>query len=134
MRSLVRIVAIIAGLSVVGTVWFVATFAARGGLGALVTSGMLGVLTLVGWVVTLLIGPVATVQLWRLRDSGRRAGIVLFGYGLAYYLVGLFVLRSAEASVSGIVVAALSFALPLIVLLLPRIRPVFVDARSTVAG
>jgi hypothetical protein len=25
------------------------------------------------------------LQLWRFRDSGRRAGIILFGYGLAYY-------------------------------------------------
>jgi hypothetical protein len=38
---------------------------------------LLGGLTIVGWVIALVVGPVATVQ------RGRRAGIVLFGYGLA---------------------------------------------------
>ena len=85
MRVLIRIVAVLAGLSVLGTVWFVvAVLATRGGLRALLTSGLLGGLTIVGWVITFLVGPVAAVQLWRFRDSGRRAAIILFGYGLVY--------------------------------------------------
>jgi hypothetical protein len=88
-RLLIRFVSVLDAVSVLGTVWFVAAFAATAGLRALRTSGVLGGLTIVGWVITLIAGPVAAVQLWRFRHSGRRAGIILFGYGLTYYLVGL---------------------------------------------
>jgi hypothetical protein len=121
MRLLIRIVAVLAAVSVLGTVWFVAAFAAAGGLRALLTSGLLGGLTIVGWLIALVVGPVATVQLWRFRQSGRRAGIVLFGYGLAYYVVGLLALRSPEASTRQVLVAATMFALPLVVLLRSRV-------------
>jgi hypothetical protein len=97
-------------------------------------SGLLGGLTIVGWVIALVVGPVATVQLWRFRQSGRRAGIVLFGYGLAYYLVGLLALRSPEASTRQIFVAVTMFALPLVLVLLPRTRLLFATAKSNVAG
>ena len=120
MRLLIRIVAVLAAVSVLGTVWFVAAFAAAGGLRALLASGMLGALTIVGWVIALFAGPVAAVQLWRFRQSGRRAGIILFGYGLAYYLVGLLALRAPEASIGQILAAALMFGFPLVVLLLPN--------------
>jgi hypothetical protein len=134
MRILIRIVAILAALSVLGTVWFVTAFAAAGGLRGLLTSGLLGGLTIVGWVIALAVGPVATVQLWRFRQSGRRAGILLFGYGLAYYLVGLLALRSPEASTRQISAAAAMFALPLVVLLLPRTRMLFAAAKPDAAG
>jgi hypothetical protein len=134
MRLLIRIVAVLAAVSVLGTVWFVAAFAAAGGLRALLTSGLLGGLTIVGWVIALVVGPVATVQLWRFRQSGRLAGIVLFGYGLAYYLVGLLALRSPEASTRQIFAAATMFALPLVVLLLPRTRILFATVKSNAAG
>ena len=134
MRLLIRFVAVLAAASVLGTLWFVAGFAAAGGLRALLTSGLLGSLTIVGWVIALVVGPVAAVQLWRFRNSGRRAGIILFGYGLAYYVVGLLALRSPEASAWQILVAATFFALPLVVLLSPRTRPLFVAGPSKTAG
>jgi hypothetical protein len=96
--------------------------------------GLLGGLTIVGWVIALVVGPVATVQLWRLRQSGRRAGIILFGYGLAYYLVGLLALRSPEASTRQIFAAATMFAVPLVVLPVPRTRMLFATAKSNAAG
>jgi len=122
MRLLIRIVAVFSAVSFLGTVWFVAAFASAGGVRTLLGSGLLGGLTIAGWVIALVVGPVATVQLWRFRQSGRRAGIVLFGYGLAYYLVGLLALRSPEAAIGQILAAAAMFALPLLVLLLPRTR------------
>ena len=84
----------IPAVSVVGTVWFVAASAAAGGLRALLTSGLARGLTIVGWAIALVVGPAAAVKLWRFRPSGCRAGIILFGYGLAYYVVGLLALRS----------------------------------------
>jgi len=134
MRPSIRIVAVLAAVSVLGTVWFVAAFAATGGLRSLLTSGVLGGLTIVGWVIALVVGPVATVQLWRFRQSGRRAGIVLFGYGLAYYLLGLLALRSPEAPTRQVFAATTMFGLPLVVLLLPRTRALFATAKSNAAG
>jgi hypothetical protein len=129
-RLLVRLVAVLAAASVVLTLFFIPGFASAGGLRALVTSGALGVLTIVGWVITLVMGPIAAVQLWRFRETGRRAGIIMFGYGLAYYLIGALGLRSSEASIGQIVIAATIFALPLIVLLSPRTRLLFAAVKS----
>jgi hypothetical protein len=64
---LIRIVAVLAAVSVLSTLWFISAFAAAGGLRPLLTSGLLGGLTIVGWVITLVLGPVAAVQLWRFR-------------------------------------------------------------------
>src|SRR5688572_28115057 len=109
MRLMVRLVAVFTALSLIRTLWFVAAFAATGGLRGFLTSGLLGVLTVFGWVIVLVAGPVAAVQLWRFRESGRRAGIILFGYNVTYYVVGLFWLRSPEASVWQILIAAGTF-------------------------
>jgi hypothetical protein len=133
-RLLIRIVAVLAAVSVLGTLWFVVAFAAAGGLGPLLSSGLLGGLTIVGWVIALVVGPVAAVQLWRFRESGRRAGIILFGFGLLYYAVGLFALRAPEASVGQIVAAATMFAVPLVVLISPRAKPYFAANASGESG
>jgi hypothetical protein len=78
-------------------------------------------------------GPLAAIQLWRFRESGRRAGVLLFGSGLAYYVAG-FAVRSQEASTLPILISATSFALPLAVLLLPRTRVLLRGRRSSNAG
>jgi hypothetical protein len=48
MRILVRIVAVLAALTFLRTVWLVTAFAAAGGLRGLLTSGLLEGLTIVG--------------------------------------------------------------------------------------
>jgi len=87
-----------------------------GGFRPLFATGMLGIATLLGWAVTLVLGPFVAVQLWRCRESGRRAGMILFGAGLAYYLIGYTALRTPEAQPDQVAVAAAMYALPLIVL------------------
>jgi hypothetical protein len=124
MRLLIRIVAVLAAVSVFGTVWIVTAFVWSGALILLLKAGLLGAATIVGWVIALAVGPIATVQLWRFRQS-RRAGIILFGSGLAYYLVGLLAWRAPGASVWANVAMAATYALPLAALLLPRTRTVF---------
>jgi hypothetical protein len=96
--------------------------------------GLLGGLTILGWVITFVAGSVAGVQLWRFRESGRRAGIVLFGYNIVYYIAGLFCLRSPEASVWQLLIAAGTSTLPLLVLLAPRTRALFPGAKSKEAA
>lgn len=134
MRLAIRILAVLAAVSVLGTLWFVAAFGAAGGLAPLVRSGLLGMLTIAGWVIALVVGPVAAVQLWRIRESGRRAGIILFGSGFLYYMVGLFALRAPGASVWQILAAATIFAVPLFVLISRRAKAYFGANRSDAAG
>jgi hypothetical protein len=134
-RLLIRIAAVLTGLNVLGTLWFVAAFAAAVGFGPLVAaSPLLGWMTIVGWVISVLVGPVAAVQLWRFRGSGRRAGIIVFGYGFAYYVVALLVPRPPEASVWQAQVAAITMAMPLVVLLAPQARALFSAANAKAAG
>lgn len=120
MGIILRIVAVYAALSVALTLWFIAAFSSIGGLRPLLSGGVLGWLTLIGWLVTLVLGPVAAIKLWRFAETGRRAAIVLFGFGLLYYVAGLLFLRGPGASVLRIAVAAALFAWPLGVLLSKR--------------
>lgn len=62
-------------------------------IGALLSIGVFGLLTLTSWVLTILVGPFAAVQLWRLRPSGRRATVLLAAFGTLYYLSGLVLFR-----------------------------------------
>lgn len=134
MRFLIRLVAVLAAASVLATVWFIAAFAVAGGLRALLSTGPLGGLTIAGWAIALVAGPVAAIQLWRLRENGRRAGIILFGSGFAYYAIGLVALPSADASISQISAVATVYAVPLAVLLLPRTRRLIAAVESTATG
>jgi hypothetical protein len=134
MRLLVKLVAVLTALSLIRTVWFVAGFVGAGGLRGLLTSGLLGGLTILGWMIVFVAGPVAGVQLWRFRESGRHAGIILFGYNVAYYIAGLLWLRSPSASSWQIFIAACASALPLLVLLSPRTRALFSAAKLKAAA
>jgi hypothetical protein len=134
LKLLIRIIAVLAALSVAFTIWFIARIAASGGMRSLATSGMLGVLTLAGWLVSLIVGPFAAVQLWKYQESGRRAGAILFGYGLAYYVIGLFVLRQPGAQVGQIIVAAALYAIPFVVLMLPAAHVACANGKQEWAG
>jgi len=54
-RLLLRIVGVLAAVSVMATLWFIAAFAGVGGR-SLVSSRLLGALTIVGWVVAIVVG------------------------------------------------------------------------------
>ena len=117
-----RVIAATAAASLVLTIWLILQLVIPRGIRPLLESGPLGALTLVGWAVTLLVGPVATVQLWRLRRSGRLAALVLFGFGLLYYTAGLLWLRTPEALTGQIAVAMAAHAVPVAILASPAAR------------
>jgi hypothetical protein len=123
-RIVLRIVAVVAAFTVLGTIWFVVRAPAVRDAILSVTSGAFGAFTLLGWVVSIVAGPIAAVQLWRLREIGRRAAIVVFGYGFAYYVVGLLIFRDPEAPLFPILLAVASFAIPLAIVLSKRARQV----------
>jgi len=117
-----RIVAAIVGLAVVLTLVTVIQFAARGGLTALARSGALGIATFAGWLMILTAGPVAAVQLWRLRRIGLLLTAVLCGFVFAYYIFGLFLFRAPDAPLRPIIQAIVLNGAILALLLSPGAR------------
>jgi hypothetical protein len=122
MRLFLRMIAIIVGVAVVLTAITVVRFASTGGLGVLVRSGALGLLSITAWVVILTAGPVAAIQLWRLRRVGLFLTAMLCGIASTYYVVGLLFLRAPEAPVAPILGAVVLNGLVLCVLLSPAAK------------
>jgi hypothetical protein len=122
MKIALRVIACVVAIAVMQTVVFIVQFAFRGGLGALVRSGALGVTTIIGWLMILTVGPIAAIQLWRLRRRGLFAAVTLCGIALTYYIIGLLFLRAPEAPVVPIVVAIVINGLILSLLLSPAAR------------
>ncbi len=122
MRVLLRIVAGFTLLSVVFTVLFLFAFWQRGGLAPLISTGPFGLLTFLAWLVTLFLGPIATVKLWRFRASGRVAAAVVWGSTALYYLLGLLFFRTPGTLIYQAIVAFGFSAVLLVLLLLPAAR------------
>ena len=122
MPILLKAVAATAAASVIFTIWLVLALLSAGADLRVLAAGALGVLTIIGWVVTVTLGPVAAVQLWRLKESGRLAAIAVFGFGLVYYVAGYFWLRTASASGRQILAAIVAYAIPVVILALPAAR------------
>jgi apolipoprotein N-acyltransferase len=122
MILVLKAIAATAAISVIFTVWLILMLLSTRRFPSLASAGPLGILTLVGWAVTLTLGPYTVVQLWRLKQSGRLAGIVLFAFGAVYYTAGLIWLRGPGADTAQILVALVAYALPAILLALPAAR------------
>ena len=118
MRIVFRVIAGITAFSVAATLWIVAALAVAGEFQPLLQTGVLGVLTIVGWCMTLFAGPVLAVHLWRVTEVGRRIGVIFYGYAVFYYGAGLM-LRSSGASDGQVVAALVLCALPVLILLSP---------------
>src|SRR5262245_57520107 len=121
MTIVLRIIAIIIGIAVTLTGVSVVQFAARGGLGVLIESGAVGLITIAAWLIILTAGPVATIQLCRLRRVGLFAAAMLCGLAFTYYVIGLF-LRTPEAALTPIVEAIVGNGVVLALLLAPAAR------------
>jgi hypothetical protein len=129
MRMALRMLALLVALSVVFTVMFIVQFnAAR--LKALTATGALGIVTYAGWVLTLLIGPFAAIQLLRLRNNGRIAAAILFGIMATYYILGAWLFREPGTPIVPIAFTALLCAMCMSILLLPQARAVCLPPRE----
>jgi hypothetical protein len=94
MRIVLRLIAVVTLLSVIATLMLVLGFWQRGGILPLVRTGPFGLLTAIGWLITLVVGPPAVVLLWRRNDAGRRASIIFWGSICVYYLLCLAFFRT----------------------------------------
>jgi hypothetical protein len=121
-RILLRVIAVVAGATVLGTIRFILGVPGIANAIAYATTSAFGALTAIGWVISLIAGPIAAIQLWRLRQIGRRAGVLVFGYGFIYYVLGMAVFRDPDVAVWPILAAATTFAVPLAILVSDRAR------------
>lgn len=130
MRIVLRLFALLLAAVVLLTAYYLFYMVRWGYLSPFVRSGALGATTLFAWALVLLLGPFAAVQLWRLRQSGRLAAIVLTLAAMAYYVIGAVFLRGPGAS-SGSLITAIGVNLALaLVLLSPAARRACSPSRS----
>jgi len=127
MRILLRIVAVVVALAVVLMALMIVQFTVVGSFMTFGRSGALGILTIAAWLAVLTCGPVAAVQLWRLRRVGLSLATMLCAIGVAYFLVGLFFLRTAEAPLTPILGSILVNGVVLGLLLSPAARRACVE-------
>jgi hypothetical protein len=121
MRIILRIFAIVMWCEIIRTIVFIWRFSRLGGLAALMR-GIFGATTIIGWLLILAVGPFAATQLWRLRESGRKASLLLAVYAFSYYLAGVLFFREPGAELSPILVAVAGNALFSALLLSPPAR------------
>ena len=122
MKILLKIVAVIVGLAVLRTVLMVFQFASTSRLAALIGSGAFGIITIAAWCLILVAGPVASVQLWRLRRIGLYVAASLCALALLYYLFGYAANRGPELRLAPLVVPILGNSVALALLLSPSAR------------
>lgn len=92
-RILLKIVAIVIAFSTISTLALAWRFWHFGAIKTLAASGAFGWSTILGWALTLALGPFATIQLWRLRRAGRLSALVIIGYCVSYYVLGWMLSR-----------------------------------------
>src|SRR5947208_14462616 len=122
MKIVLRVIAFVVGIAVTLTAVSVGQFAIGGALGSLIHTGVLGLATIAAWLILLTAGPVAAIQLWRLRRLGLFVTATLCGIAFTYYLIGLLFLREPEAPTSPIVEAIVINGLFLVLVLSPGAR------------
>jgi hypothetical protein len=98
-----RTISLVTAAHVIVTTHYAAELQRWGDLTDLVHDGALGALTASWFLLTILAGPVAVVQLWRLKKSGLFAGWTVLGFGAAWYGVFLVVVK-AKHIVGGLAV------------------------------
>jgi hypothetical protein len=94
MKIVLRIFVVFVGLSVIVTLASVLRLAVGGMMAVFIHSGALGLMTVGLWYIFLTAGPVASVQLWRLRRRGLFLTAILCALVFAYYVAGLVFLRA----------------------------------------
>ena len=127
MKITLRIIAVYFAIAFLGSLLEVISFAPRVSANVLRSLGLIGVLTFVGWGLGILIGPFAAIQLWRLKNSGRLAGVILFGFVSLYGI--LDAAYYAQLPVPLLVKICISI-IGCVILLLPGARRVCTEDRE----
>ena len=108
-------------LSTVETLALVWRFWHFGAMSTLAASGVFGWSTILGWTLTLALGPFAAIQLWRLRSAGRLSALMIAGYCIYYYILGWIYYRP-RATGPTLFLRIASYGFTAVLLLLPSAR------------
>jgi hypothetical protein len=119
MNVLLKIIALLVALAVFLTLLLVIQFNRGGGIAILARSGI-GIFTLISWLIILTCGPIAAVQLWRLRKVGLYLSAMLSALALCYYVVGLVMFRVHGAPLKPLLAAVIANGTVVAILLSPR--------------
>jgi hypothetical protein len=122
MKVILRFISIITSLAVLWTVFFVIRYYKYGGMSRMIVNIGIALPTILGWLLTLVLGPFAAVQLWRLRNGGRVATMLLVAYAILYYSYGLLFLGKLGAQIQSSLPMILMNFLALIILALPATK------------
>ena len=121
MKTALRIVAIVIGFMAFRVGLSIVQDASSGDLTVWWRSGEIGADTLSFWAVILIVGPVAAVQLWRLRRIGLSATALLGALWLVLALAGLF-LRTPGKPVESFIPSVLIGVVLLALVISPAAR------------
>lgn len=122
MRILVRLAAVMLAGIALFTLYAFLVFVSRIGFTHIVGFPGLMIFTIVLWIMTVVGGPIAAIQLWRFKRAGWMVGLVVFGVGLLYYTLGFAMFRGPGAHLPSIAVNATFYLLGVIILSLPSCR------------
>lgn len=120
MRIMLRVLAAIIG-GATALMAFVAWMLWGLGHLSLVTAGFPRIIKSLEVVLTLVLGPVAAIQLWRLQESGRRISLVLSLFAITDLIVSWFV-SARPGDASGVLVGVTANAIFSALLLSPQAR------------
>jgi hypothetical protein len=120
MRVLLRVVSVILVISAGMTaLLIVRMFRASSHLTRMLLSTPMGVITLVGWAITIVAAVPSAVLLWRYRRAGRIGASVIFGATFVYYFLGLTLFRRPDSAVHAMFVRLVASGLFLVILTRP---------------
>jgi len=120
MKIVIRLLSIMIALIVIGTIYLIVDFLGESGVQEFLKNGWFAYLTLIGWVLTFTIGPYATTQLWRLRESGLLATAFLCLVAICYYIAGAYLAHSPD--MTAIIIKVMTNIACLVFVLLPKVR------------
>lgn len=120
MKIIIRLLSITVALIVIGTIYLIVDFFGKSGLQEFLKIGWFAYLTLIGWIVSITVGPYATTQLWRLRESGLLATAFLCLFAICYYSAGAYLAHSPD--MKAIIIKILTNLACLVFVLLPTVR------------
>jgi hypothetical protein len=103
MRIILRLISIVLAIMTVLTLALALPFVTAGGLQALLHRGLFGYMTILGWGITMILGPLGSIQLWRFKPIGWLASALVFAFSTIYYAIGVVFFRNPAAPLTPII-------------------------------
>ncbi len=119
MKLILRLISVLTTIAVLWTIFFIIRIYSSGGMTAMMKDIRLALPTIFGWLMSLLLGPFASIQLWRLKNSGRVATVFLVTYSILYYTYGFLISPQRGSQVTSLLSMIFVNLLMLIFLILP---------------